>query len=68
MLCEVLEYVFVNLSANQVIGKVLGYNDASIKLHERLGFDPDKKFTEEATIALQESRDVVARSYKIKIC
>lgn len=39
MLCEVLEYAFVTLSANQVIGKVLGYNDASIKLHERLGFE-----------------------------
>lgn len=39
MLCEVLEYAFITLSANRVIGKVLGYNDASIKLHERLGFE-----------------------------
>ena len=39
MLHEVLEYAFVTLSASRVIGKVLGYNEASIKLHERLGFE-----------------------------
>jgi UDP-4-amino-4,6-dideoxy-N-acetyl-beta-L-altrosamine N-acetyltransferase len=38
-LCEVsLKHAFVDLGATKVHGQVLDFNDASLKLHERLGF------------------------------
>ena len=39
MLSELLKHVFITLNAKKVVGKVLKYNEASLRLHTKLGFE-----------------------------
>ena len=45
-----ITYAFQNLGVNKICGQVLGFNDASLRFHEKLGFQKEGVLREHARI------------------